>query len=100
MFNRERYWDRAIAGEFRCCRKPDSTPASPEEPSSSASAFVICSDDEGVREMFHAYVRTTSDGDETIGGSGKVDPKWLRQGSLVYRPELRADEKPGPRSGE
>lgn len=51
------------------------------------SALVVCFDDEGVRVMFHAYVRLSGDGEEVIGGGGHPDPKWLRIGDRAHRPE-------------
>lgn len=92
MFNRSAYWERALAGDIACCRKPDSTPLSADEPSASVSVLVVCSDAEGVVVMFHAYVRVAADGTESIGGSGRPDPKWLRQGDRIFRPGIGDEE--------
>lgn len=66
----------------------ESTPASPDEPPGTRSVLVACFDSRNTNVFgFHAYVRTQQDGTEVIGGSGRPDPKWLRVGNVLWRPD-------------
>jgi hypothetical protein len=84
-FNDGRYWERALAGEFRCCLKNQHTPTGRDHPPGTTSFLVAC-DDGTDRRVFIAHLFATEGiGDEwTIRASGKPDPKFLVEDGVEY----------------
>jgi hypothetical protein len=75
------YLNRALAGEFGCCLTREKLSQSKDEPPGTRSLTVSYVDDAGHRIfLVHFYLRP----DGTIGGSGKLDPKWLFEDGVVY----------------
>jgi hypothetical protein len=88
MFAAGRYLERAEAGEFGCCLKRDSTPATTHQPTGTRSVLVSYRDGND-HQVFvvHFYLHPPRPGDPApIGGSGKPDPKWLYEDGVVFRP--------------
>jgi hypothetical protein len=77
------YLNRAATGEFGCCLADEKTPRSPDEPPGTRSLTVSYVNEAGERVfMVHLYLRP----DGSIEGSGKPDPKWLFEDSMIYIP--------------
>ena len=83
-FNDGDYWQRASEGEFRQVTVRDGHP-SPErsgEPFCTHSLIIDYWDWTGQKiAKVHCYVRP----DQTLGGSGKPDPKVLIEAGVRYR---------------
>ena len=80
------YLNRALAGEFGCCLARTKRANSPDEPAGPRSVAVANVNDAGQRIfLVHFYPRP----DGTIGGIGKLDPKWLFEDGVVYAVERR-----------
>ena len=94
-FNRARYWERLRAGEFSAVIKRSAHPAPPSsgQPHCTHSQSVYYIDLASGAEVarVHQYLRP----DNTIGGSGKPDPKRLVQNGIMYR--LVSGSKPAKR---
>lgn len=83
-FNKGRYWQRMLAGEFRaqCKRDRHPAPAAAGQPFCTRSQEVIYFDNKGVEiARVHQYLRP----DQTLGGRGKPDPKMLYDDGVLYR---------------
>jgi hypothetical protein len=83
-FNEGRYWERAIAGEFKVIvmehRHPALTAAN--EPFCTYSQMVSYRDTENNEiARVHQYLRQ----DGSIGASGRPDPKRLLENGVLYR---------------
>jgi hypothetical protein len=82
-FNEGRYLERAEAGELIMVVETDRHPSKPkaQEPYCTRSQMVVYRDRRG-RELVrcHRYLRP----DQTIGASGRPDPKSLREGHTLY----------------
>jgi len=85
MFNEGRYWERAVAGEFRTkIRGPGTNPAPPEmnQPPGTVTQTVGYYDRHGKKiAVVHQYL--LPDG-VSLGGSGRPDPKALVVGDTLY----------------
>jgi hypothetical protein len=83
MFNDDRYWQRAKAGELREVIVRDGHPSAPKanEPFCTRSQTIIYRDRAGQRVVVvHQYLRQ----DGTLGASGAPDPKKLWRDGVVY----------------
>jgi|SRR5579863_770166 hypothetical protein len=83
LFNEGRYWIRARNREFTLeylHNKP--APREARQVRGTKSQIVAYFDSNGEQvALVHQYVKP----DGTLGGSGKPDPKELRQGDVLYK---------------
>lgn len=84
IFNEDRYWERAQTGEFTQVILEDRHPAlmKADEPFCTQSQMVSYRDAAGNEVVrVHQYLRP----DNTIGASGRPDPKRLLKNDVLYR---------------
>jgi len=84
-FNDGRYWERAQAGELHAVVTDTRHPSLPvaNEPICTESQMVSYRDQDGQEiARVHQYLRPDK---ETLGASGRPDPKRLYEGGILYR---------------
>jgi len=83
LFNDGNFWERAQKGEFLQIIDKQShlDPSKTTEPPCTHSQMVDYVDDNGVEvARVHQYRRP----DNSLGGSGRPDPKKLRIGNIIF----------------
>jgi hypothetical protein len=81
MFNSGGYWEKVKKGELSTIVKRNSHPAPPFLPFCTRSQILSYHDRSGRKiAIVHQYLRP----DETLGASGKPDPKLLLHDGIRY----------------
>jgi|SRR5271157_5156343 len=88
MFN-EQYWERIQRGEFReiITWQNHPCPESAHQPFCTWSQMVLYRDRDTGDDIISAHRYLLPD--HTIGGFGRPDPKWIVEGGMIYKAEVR-----------
>jgi hypothetical protein len=85
-YNEGNFWERSQSGEFTRVPLSFHIPASPKEPLGTRSVIFSLRDSNGEEwARVHLYLRP----DGSFGGSGKPDPKIVREGDTLYMQERK-----------
>lgn len=87
LFERQRYYERWLAGEFLSCLKKE-VAAGLHQPPGTRSLTVGFVNRNGVRECLVLFYYLP---DGKIGVSGRPDPKAIVDDAVIYRLYMRSD---------